>query len=182
MQTDEETIETRVTGNYQVNSSLTADLSQLEHSRQRALQFKRHNYFDAQISHASIQMRLWLDTFGRRENTNEGLIRLRPNQRPLQLSAIRLSVRIRFTRQQERSFNISVAPDLDSTIYSLALILLRLILRRSPYGLTVQQSQLIFYSDPRERTSVSLFHACWVCSISACAEKLQPATFSYRGQ
>jgi len=123
-QTDEETIGTRVTGNYQVNSSLTAGWGASSNTRDsERFNSSDTTTFDAQISqllpsNASVALILSAGE----EDTNEGFnadfaqISGSFNYQPseyLYISAL--------LGQQERSFNITGAPDLDSAIYSLAL-------------------------------------------------------------
>ena len=123
-QTDNETIGTRVTGNYQLNSSLTAGLGASWNTRDsERFNSSDTTTFDAQISqllpsNASVALILSAGE----EDTNEGFnadftqISGSFNYQPseyLYVSAL--------LGQHVRSFNISGAPDLDSAIYSLAL-------------------------------------------------------------
>ena len=124
VQTDEETIGTRVTGNYQVNSSLTAGLGASWSTRDsERFNSSDTTTFDAQISQLlPSNASLALILSAGEENTNEGLdadfaqISGHFNYQPSDYLYVSVLL-----GQQERSFNISVAPDLDSTIYSLAL-------------------------------------------------------------
>ena len=181
VQTDEETIGTRVTGNYQVNSSLAAGLGASWSTRDsERFNSSDTTTFDAQISqllqsNASVALILSAGE----EDTNEGF-----NADFTQTSGsfnyqpsdyLYVSVLL---GQQERSFNISVS-DLDSTIYSLALNFAPADFTEISVRADSSVSFAIFYSDPRERNlqyQLEPALAGYAQSRQGC-EKLQPATF-----
>lgn len=123
-QTERETIGTNISGDYQINSTLTSGVGISWDSRDsERFNSRKTTAINGQISHllpsdASVGL---IFTAGE-DNTNTDFnadftqISGRFNYQPTEYLFVSALL-----GQQERSFNVTGAPDLDSTIYSLAL-------------------------------------------------------------